>query len=639
MRSALKWLGGLTGAAAILTLALAVQSWYFRPLSISIFFERAFIQFMLEDPEAVSSLGIFEQFGYKGFDGMLTDVSPAHELKLAKMARDDLETLRKYDRASLSPSQQLSYDVLEWFLQDLVEGQRWLFYDYPVNQLFGIQSSTPDFMVQIHPVGDVRDVRNYIARLGAFGRKFDQLLEGLRLRESKGIVPPKFVIERVLAEMRAFIAVPARENVLYTNLRDKTAKVRSVPAKEREELLAEAQSAIDGQVYPAYRRLIGFFERLQPQVGADYGIWKLPGGDGYYDHLIRSHTTEALDAQQVYDLGLAEVARIEKELDGVLRSLGLTDGTIGARIASLDADSRIQYSNDEAGRAECIADYQRYIDEIIRGLGTDFAFPPKLDIKVERVPQFKEKTAPSAYADTGSLDGSRPGVFYVNLRDMRDIRKYQMRTLTYHEAVPGHELQGVIAQHLEGVPTFRKVLPFSAYDEGWGVYAERLGWEMGFENDPLDNLGRLQAEMFRAVRLVVDTGIHRKHWTREQAIDYMSEKTGMARGEIVSEIERYFVMPGQALAYKIGMLKILELRERARARLGPEFDIREFHGVVLGNGSLPLGILEKQIDAWIASRCTDGSRCGSGQTPREPRPTSWELRGSMPSGPVGMNVR
>jgi uncharacterized protein (DUF885 family) len=605
MKTALQWLGGLTGTAAILAVALAVQSWYFKPLSIGIFFERAFLQFMLEDPEGVSSLGVFEQLGYKGFDGMLTDVSPAHEEKLAKMARDDLETLRRYDRSSLSPPRQLSYDVLEWFLQDLVAGQRWLYHDYPVNQLFGVQSSTPDFMVQIHPIGERRDVHNYIARLRAFSRKFEQLLEGLRLRESKGIVPPKFVIERVLVEMRAFIAMPARENILYTNLRDKMTRLASVPVAERTKLLGDAEAAIELDVYPAYRRLIAFFEQLQPGVTEDYGVWKLPDGDRFYDHLIHSHTTTTLDAEQVHNIGLSEVARIEKQLDAILKSQGLPDGTIGARIARLNADPRFQYANDDSGRAACIADYQRYMDEMVRGLAPDFASPPKLNIKVERVPRFKEKTAPVAYADTGSLDGSRPGVFYVNLRDMRDIRKYQMRTLAYHEAVPGHQLQGVIAQRLSGVPTFRRILPFTAYDEGWAVYAERLGWEMGFENDPLDNLGRLQAEMFRAVRLVVDTGIHRKHWTREQAIAYLQEKTGMAQSEVVSEVERYFVMPGQALAYKIGMLKILELRARSQARLGSTFDIRQFHSVVLGSGSVPLSILEKQVDAWIARRAND----------------------------------
>jgi len=597
----LQWLGGFIGLAVLLAVGLALQSWYFRPLFIGIFFERAFIEFVLQDPEAVSSLGVFEQLGYKGFDGMLTDVSPAHERKLAKMARDDLATLHGYERSSLSPSHQLSYDVLEWFLQDLVEGQRWLFHDYPINQLFGVQSSTADFMVQIHPIGDRRDVRNYISRLNAFETKFGQLLEGVRLREAQGVVPPKFVIERVLVEMRAFIAMPARENILYVNLRDKMYRVASVPAADRTKLLAEAEVAIQQKVYPAYGRLIEFFATLQPKVTEDYGVWKLPEGDGYYDHLIRSHTTTSLDAEEVHGIGLAEVARIEKELDGVLRSQGLPDGTIAERVARLNDNPRLQYSNDAVGRDACIADYQRYIDEMVRGLTPDFASPPQLNIKVQRVPQFKEATAPAAYADTGSLDGSRHGVFYVNLRDMRDIHKYEMRTLAYHEAVPGHQLQGVIAQRLTGVPTFRKILPFSAYDEGWAVYAERLGWEMGFENDPLDNFGRLQSEMFRAVRLVVDTGIHRKHWTREQAIAYMREKTGMGESEVVSEIERYFVMPGQALAYKIGMLKILELRAHAQAQLGSAFDIRQFHAVVLGSGSLPLSILQKQVDTWVAT--------------------------------------
>jgi uncharacterized protein (DUF885 family) len=602
IKPALQWLGALVGLVMILAIGLAVQSWYFRPLFIGIFFERAFIQFVLEDPEAVSSLGVFEQLGYKGFDGMLTDVSPAHEQKLAKMAREDLATLHGYDRASLSPSHQLSYDVLEWFLQDLVEGQRWLFHDYPVNQLFGVQSSTPDFLVQIHPLGGQRDARNYISRLNAFETKFAQLLDGLRLRESLGVVPPRFVIERVLVEMRAFIAPPPRENILYTNLRDKLAGLRSVSAADRTTLLAEAEKAIEKKVYPAYGRLIDYFVALQPKVTEDYGVWKLPEGDGYYDHLIRSHTTTSLNAEEVHNIGLAEVARIEKELDDVLRSLGQgqDEGTIAERVTRLNADPRLQYSNDEMGRAACIADYQRYIDQMTRGLAPDFASPPQLNIRVQRVPQFKEATAPGAYADTGSLDGARPGVFYVNLRDMRDIWKYQMRTLAYHEAVPGHQLQGAIAQRLADVPTFRKILPFSAYDEGWAVYAERLGWEMGFETDPLDNFGRLQSEMFRAVRLVVDTGIHRKHWTRDQAIAYMSEKTGMARSEVVSEIERYFVMPGQALAYKIGMLQIVELRSAAQAQLGAAFDIRQFHSVVLGSGSLPLSILQKQVDTWVA---------------------------------------
>src|SRR5581483_5335543 len=491
---------------------------------------------------------------------------------------------------------------------------------YPVNQLFGVQSATPDFMVQIHPLADQRDARNYVSRLSDFGRQFRGLLQGLQLRESKGIVPPGFVIARVLAEMRAFIAVPPSANVLYVNLHDKLAKLGNLSASERARLQDQARAAIEQTVYPAYRSLIAYFEHLYPKVAPDYGVWKLPDGDAYYDYLIRSHTTTALNAEAVHEIGLKEVARIETQLDAILRSQGLEHGTIGARIAVLDSDSRFQYPNDDHGRAQCLADYQRYINEIIRDLPREFAAPPALDIHVERVPAFTEKTAPGAYADPGSLDGSRVGVFYVNLRDMHEIWKYQMRTLAYHEAVPGHELQGAIAQRLTGVPVFRKVLPFTAYDEGWAVYAERLAWEMGFERDPLDNLGRLQAEMFRAVRLVVDTGIHRMHWTREQAIAYTMEKTGMAEGEVVSEVERYYVVPAQALAYKIGMLKFLQLRAQAQERLGPRFDIRQFHRVVLGNGPLPLGILEKQVNAWIA-RSRDDARGPSPQAAAQERST------------------
>jgi len=600
MRTVLKWAGVTLGAAVVVGIAVLVQGWYFRPLTISLFFERALLQFALEDPEALSELGIFEHFQYKGFDASLTDVSPAHEQHLARMVRDDLATLHSYDRSSLQPAVQLSYDVLDWFLMDQVEGQRWMYHDYPVNQLFGVQSATPDFMVEIHPITDTRDVRNYIARLGAFRRKFDQLLQGLSLRESKGIVPPRFVISRVLAEMRAFIGVAPAENILYTNLRDKLDRLAAIPATERQRLLDEAERAIRLTVYPAYRSLIAYFERLQPKVLEDYGVWRLPDGDAYYDHLVRSHTTSSLSPEAVHGIGLAEVARIQSEIDAVLRSQGLAHGSLRERIARLDAESRIHYSNDEAGREACLTDYQAIIDEMIRGLGTAFVAAPRLVVRVERVPQFKEKTAPGAYADPGSLDGSRGSVFYVNLRDMREIRRYGMRTLAYHEAVPGHQLQGAVSHTLTGVPTFRKILPFSAYDEGWALYAERLGWEMGFEKDPLDNLGRLQAEMFRAVRLVVDTGIHRKRWTREQAIEYMLENTGMAESEVVNEVERYFVIPGQALSYKMGMLSILDLRARAQTRLAAGFDLRAFHTVILGNGALPLGILERQVDAWIA---------------------------------------
>lgn len=595
-----KWIGGTLAVVVVLVALLFVHVWYFRPLSINIFFERVLLQFTVAEPELLSTLGILRQVGYRGLDDELGDASPEHTEDMARLVRKDLEQLRRYDRASLSTSQQLSYDALEWFLADLVEGERWQYHDYPVNQLFGVQSDTPDFMLRVHLVEDATDARNYNKRLVAFSEKFAGLLKSLRLRETKGVMPPKFVIRHVLDQMGAFIAPPAQQNVLYTSFDEKLGKARSISTQERAKFLDGARTAIDSNVYPAYRELIAYFEHLEQTVKEEeYGAWRLPEGDAFYDYLVRHHTTTNLSAQAVHELGLAEVARIEAEMDALLKSQGLTEGTIGARFAQLSAEPRMFYSNDDAGREQCLTEYRRIMDEITQALPKYFTGVPKLNVRVERVPKFKEATTAGAYADSGSLDGSRPGTFYVTLRDMREQPKYGMRTLTYHEGVPGHLLQGAYALQLTDVPTFRKVLPFTAYNEGWGLYAERLAWEMGFEQDPLDNLGRLQLEMLRAARLVVDTGIHRKHWTREQSIDYIVEKTGRARSDTTSEVERYFVQPGQALAYKVGMQKILELRSRAQQQLGNKFDIRDFHRVVLSNGGLPLDMLEAQVKGWL----------------------------------------
>ena len=598
----LKWVGGTLAAVLLLAGALFIHVWYFRPFSADIFFERVFIQFAFQEPELLAELGIPRQIGYRGLDDELSDVSPAHVEMVAGLAKRDLDQLHGYDRASLSRSQQLSYDALDWYLADEVERDRWRYHNYPVSQMGGATSDTPDFMVRVHVIEDLVDARNYNQRLAAFPRKLAGLLEDLKLRESKGIVPPKFVITRVLEQMRELVAAPAQQNVLYTNLRDKLAKLTAVSPEQQTALLSEAQTAIEKQVYPAYAPLIAFFERIEKTTPDEYGVWKLPDGDAYYDYLVRHHTTTSLSAQEVHDFGLAEVERIEREMDAILREQGLTEGSIGARMTALSAEPRVLYSNDDAGRQQCLADYQRIMDEMIRGLPPAFAAVPRLNVRVERVPAFKEAGSAAAYANTGSLDGSRPGTFYVKLQDMKEQPKFVMRTIAYHEGVPGHLMQGAFANALADVPTFRKVIPFTAYHEGWAMYSERLAWELGYLKDPLDNLGRLQFEMVRAVRLVVDTGIHRKRWTREQAIDYMIEKTGRPRGDVVAEVERYFVIPGQALAYKVGMQRIMDARSMAQKELGTEFDIREFHRVVLANGALPLGTLEAQVKAWMQSQ-------------------------------------
>jgi uncharacterized protein (DUF885 family) len=402
--------------------------------------------------------------------------------------------------------------------------------------------------------------------------------------------------------MRRFVAAPAKENILYTSFVEKLDKIpaESMAQAVRERLLSEVDSAISAHVYPAYSTFITYYEQLQPKASGNNGVWALPDGEAFYNYAVRQHTTTEMSADEVHQLGLSEVARIEAEMNEILVAQGLAEGSVGARVDQISKRPEQLYPDTDEGRAQIIADFQTIIDEIDAGLGDTFNVRPKAGVKVERVPEFREKTAPGAYYNPPAFDGSRPGIFYINLRNTAEIARFGMRTLAYHEAIPGHHFQTTIQQELTGVPMFRKVLPFTAFSEGWALYTERLAWEMGFQKDPLDNLGRLQAEMFRAVRLVVDTGLHAKRWTREQAIAYMLEKTGMPQTDVVAEIERYLVNPGQALAYKVGMNKILELRERAKAALGTKFSLARFHDFVLTGGDMPLTQFEARIDGWIA---------------------------------------
>lgn len=577
------------------------HTWYFKPVTLDLFYGRVFLKFALDSPELLSSLRILESVGLRFHNDDLGDESPAHDQRQAARLKDDLETLRSYDRAQLVGEAQLSYDVMEYFLAMIVKGDRFRLHNFPVNQLFGVQSSFPKFMIDTHQVNDVRDATDYIARLSKVGWKFDGVLEGLKLREQEKIIPPRFVIEKVLTEMRNFIGVPAEENTLYVEFAKKLDKLGdAIEAPRRKQLLTEARSTIETRVYPAYQSLITYFEQLAPKARGNDGAWSLPDGDAFYALQVEQQTTTTLTPEEVHALGQTEVARIETEMDTILKGAGLSEGTIGARVRQLSAQPEQQYPDTDEGRAQILADYQKIIDEIDAGLAPAFDVRPRSKVQVKRVPEFAEKTAPGAYYDPPALDGSRPGTFYANLRNVGEITRFGMRTLAYHEGIPGHHFQIGLARELKGLPFFRTLVPFTAYSEGWALYTEQLAWEMGFQSNPLDNLGRLQAEMFRAVRLVVDTGVHYKRWSREQAIAFMIDKTGMGDDEVTAEIERYLVNPGQALAYKVGMLKILELRQKARDALGARFDLKRFHAEVLTHGALPLHLLERVIDDWIA---------------------------------------
>jgi len=472
-----------------------------------------------------------------------------------------------------------------------------------VNQLFGVQNEFPSFMANTHRLLAPRDCEYYLQRLNALPTKFDQLLESLRVREQKQILPPRFVVEKVLKEMNAFVAQPVAENILASSFKERAAKIKELTDAQRADFQTRVEAAVTKQVYPAYQKLIDYFNGLLPKTTTDDGVWKLPDGDSFYAYMLRKSTTTTLKPEEVHDLGLREVTRIEAEMRAILDANGFAGRPIGEAMEALGKDPRFHFSNDDKGRAEALAEYTRLITQATERSKQLFATLPKAKIEVRRVPEFKQATSAGAYYQGAAMDGTRPGVFYANLRDLNEISKWSMPTLAYHEGVPGHHWQISTAQELKGLPQFRKLIPFTAYQEGWALYTEWLAKEAGwYEGDPFGDLGRLQAELFRAVRLVVDTGIHSKRWPREQAITYMRDKTGMGEKEVTAEIERYIVMPGQACAYKVGMLKLQELRTRAQTELGPKFDQREFHDVVLKNGALPLEILEEQVTAYIQGK-------------------------------------
>jgi uncharacterized protein (DUF885 family) len=590
----------------LVVLALVIFVWWlscliwFKPWSIKHLYMRLFWQMGANNPELLTMLGLLENFGIRGHNARLADLSEAKIDKDYAHLEHGLKLLRSYPRKNQSPTTLLSTDILDWFMDDQFRTKPFRHHDYPFNQMFGLQSETPNFMMTIHPMGSLRDARDYLKRLGKFGIKFDQALEGMRIREQKGCFPPRFVIQRILNEMTSFSSVPARENGLYTVFAEKLSKIKA-SSTQRDELLSAVEIEIDRTVYPAYNQLIEYFSELEPKAGLEDGVWKLPNGEAYYAHLLRSNTTTDLTPEHVHEMGLQEVARIETEMGIILKQLGYMDVKNAPRfLKELSREERFHFPNTEKGRADCLAEYERILKEIDQKLGTVFDIRPRAALKVERVPEFREKTSADAYYQMPDMGGKRPGVFYANLRDMDGIHKFGMKTLAYHEGIPGHHFQISIALELRGVPFFRRMVPFTAFDEGWALYSEKLAREQGaYKDDPYGELGYLDSELFRAVRLVVDTGIHQTCWTRQQAIDYMLDHSASSEESVISEIERYIVMPGQACSYKIGEIKMVELRAKAIRALGEKFDLRKYHNVILQNGAMPLSLLEQVVDGYI----------------------------------------
>ncbi len=552
----------------------------------------------------LSQARALDAFGLDYYSDELDDFSVAGDLAVLDLVDEVLAGLREYERADLSQDQQLSYDVLEWLLTLQQERREFLYHAYPVNQFSGSQNRLPDFMVNIHQVDDEEDARNYLTRIALFGVALDQLRASVLARAERGIVPPRFVLAAVKEETRAFAASDPSKNVLYTKFEDALQELTEFSEAERAGLLEELQSLLTNRVYPGYRDLSDLLADLESTADDRAGVWKHPNGDAYYRWALRWHTTTDLSPGEIHSLGLTEIERIHGEMSRILASEGLPTEDPMATLRELNRDPRFLYPDTDEGREQILADYRTIIADVDSALPRLFSRLPRAAVEVQRVPSFKEAGAAGAYYNPPSFDGERPGVFYANLRNVSEVHRFGMRTLAFHEAVPGHHLQIALAMEDSTLPFFRRFLPTTAFIEGWALYAERLALEEGLHKTPYDELGALSAELFRAVRLVVDTGIHAKRWTRERAIDFMVEKAGHPRGDATAEIERYIVAPGQACAYKMGQLKILELRQRAKQALGNAFDLRAFNDAILANGALPLPVLEQATLSWIETQAS-----------------------------------
>ncbi len=576
------------------------------PPSINLAVERLGLRLLMLNPEILTTVGLLDNSLLDFHSGNLTDASPRYMTQLQQLDRDGLTLIRRYDPNRLSGQQKITYHLMYWYYEQNLRGHRFDYHwfsdpvfmgPYPVNHVFGVQVDLINFLSTYHKIRGRRSLRRYIQRLKEVGWKLDGLEESLEDRELIRVIPPRFVIEKSIRQIDEFLALAVEENPLYTSLITRMEESGRFRKRAQERWGNRVIKAIREDILPAYRDLRGYLQELLEKAPEDDGIWRLPDGDAYYAFLLRNHTTTDLTADEIHELGLAEVDRLTAEVRSVLREIGLPDEDPGGQLQNMMQDPQYHFAGKDL-RQQIIGDYQAILDEVNGCMPKIFSFGALDRIDVKRLPEFKEPDSPIAYAQAPAMDDSRPGTVWINLRDPNNVYQWGMRTLAYHEGIPGHVYQMAQAQKIRGLPTFRRTYFFNAYTEGWALYAEQLGWELGLE-DPASNLGRLQGLLWRAARLVVDTGIHARRWTRQEAIDYMVKTTGLPERDVTTEVERYIVMPGQACAYYVGYLKMLALRKKVESTLGDQFNLKDFHNVVIKNGGLPLTLLEKVVNDYV----------------------------------------
>jgi uncharacterized protein (DUF885 family) len=547
---------------------------------------------MRASPQAATSQQYFTGAEQDALDRRLTPITREARAARVALAKRGLDELKQFDRTQLDASQRISAATMAWLLDDIVRSEPFSEYNFVFQQFSGLQVNLVNFLSQTHPIRNRRDIENYLARLDLVAAQMDEGIAQAKERAAKGYLPPKFILTSTLAQFDRFLAGEPAKNVLVSSLDERAAKLKDLSAEDRAQFTAAAAKTVTDSVIPAFRRAQALLQAQLPLATDEAGISRFPGGDAAYANALHHLTTTDLSAAQVHELGLKEVTRIETEMDGLFKQLGYNTGTIKERMEKLDADSQPPAEPDP--RPMLLARYDEILRDAEKRAALMFDLRPVAPVVVKREPPFTEKTAAAHYTPPAK-DGSRPGTFWAPLPGPK-FEINEMRTLVYHEAVPGHHFQIALQYEMTNLPRFRRdgVFGFiSAHGEGWALYAENLAAESGwYDGDPKGHLGQLNDELFRARRLVVDTGLHTMHWTRQQAIDY---------GIKASEVERYVVWPGQACSYKIGMLKILELRAKAKAALGDKFSLKEFHNVVLRAGNVPLAVLEQVIDDYIAA--------------------------------------
>jgi uncharacterized protein (DUF885 family) len=552
-------------------------------------------------------LGIFDGYGKILGHNKSLSIDSLEETELDYMDNlETLATLKRYDFNDLSDIQKITHKIAIFDTEnDIKEFEEFRYHSYPFNQISGNHLGLVEFMTDTHPIRNVREAKDYIERVKLFDESLSANLIWLEEQKKLGIFAPKFVFDHVIRQLYELINYKDDENPLMQIFVKKISSL-GINVDQVNNLVSELSAVIKSDVKPGFKLILDYMEENYASSNVNHGVWSLPNGNEFYALRLRSYTTTNYTAEEIHQIGLNEVARIGNRMKEIFLELGYeVNKPIGKMMNELNENPEFLYEDTPDRKEIVIKDYNKMVKEAEEDVRPYFDKFPKSPVEVRAVPEYSEKTAAGGYYQAPSLDGSRPGVFYANLYDIKQTPKFGMRTLTFHEAVPGHHFQIALNQENEDLTLYRKLgYRTSAYTEGWALYSEQLAVEVGMTKDLYDELGVLQSEMFRANRLVVDTGIHYKKWTREKAMEYMKETTGMSDTEVRVEIERYIVWPAQATSYKMGMLQILELRDRAKNEMGDKFDLKQFHSIVLDQGIVPLFILEDLIDQWIKSKTT-----------------------------------